>query len=167
MKPPFLGVEAVLDSGKTVRSTKRLYSGGWFAPMFRVGMEKIREFRIREEPEAFEVVFHLSEIKGFPPENKDVTNRLDMFYPRLMVQDPPISSGHSALGGRLGGEFHRPHGLTTHVIHEDVTVRDILNIYYPERWWVSDGQVRTTRERFGPIVYKVKEAVRQLRQRGP
>jgi len=88
--------------------------------------------------------------------------------PRAMVLNNYI---RTSLGGWFSpdsprsGVVIRQRATSPFIDHRDATMRDILNCYSPNRWWVSDGRVYTTRERFGPVVWKVKEAVRELREK--
>jgi hypothetical protein len=180
IEPQGVEIEAVLRSGESVRRTQWISTEMWLGCKFKVKMDDIREFRILEEPEVFEVVFHLPEIKGFPAENDGVTNRLDILYPRVFFNGSPSAGTpfrlptnrdrffRSVLFRRFvperapflaavpAGEEEEP------VTYENITVREILDLYYPGRWWVSGGRVYATSDRFGPIVSKVKEAAREV-----
>jgi len=181
LRPESLEVEAVLHSGETARLDRGEKFRGWLSGVFDAGIDEIREYRIREEPGVREIVFHLPKIRGLPPENEGVTNRLDIqFPPVLLDRSSGYGRGGSPMGYQsqwfmseaLGLRFlqdHRHSNSTRRIVadseHRGIAVRDALDYFFPNRWWVSEGRVRTTRECFGPIVWKVKEAVRELREK--
>jgi hypothetical protein len=139
-------------------------------------MSRIKEFRILEELGGTEVLFHIPEMKGLPPENKGVTDLLNIIIPRVTL---PAAESDSAPTGILGSLLRdrfipeqvqsarragRDGAELKSITHVDRTVRELLDYYYPGRWWISDGRVCTTMDRFGPIGWRVKTAVREVRE---
>jgi hypothetical protein len=179
LEPQALEIHAILDSGETAERGMFTSTEGWLCCRFNADVDRIREFRVLEERDVFEVVFHLPEIRGLPPENEGVTNRLDIRYPHVEVELYDAFSGideaevnlqiflRTVLRSRFDSEEKTTHYGSGDpdappAEYENTTVRELLDIYFPHRWWVASGRVHITRDRFGPIVWKVKEAWKEI-----
>jgi hypothetical protein len=161
-----LEVDAVLDDGG-IAEGRAIRRGFWLVSEFQVTRDRIRSFRVREPRGIVEIRWRIPKLQGMPPGNENCTNVLDLRFPYLDFSAVGAANVDRFLQEILQNGFQSegwPEEVSP-VPHEKVTLRDILNYYYPGRWWVSDGRVYTTQCRFGPIVWKVSEAIRELRNR--
>jgi hypothetical protein len=167
LAPRALAVKAVLRSGQTMVGPRRMTEGRWSVYRISAQKEEIEKLIILGEPAGFEVVFHIPELQGLPPKNDDITDRLDISLPEVSFTGTRQDTAVALLASILSGRFRPERGSVAEQVpghYENITIRDLLDLCYPRRWWVKNGVVHTTNNRLGPILWRVKEALRELRE---
>jgi len=157
-------LEAILDDGKTVEPVV-IHFGQWWVCDFSLDMSRIDHFRIQEIPGQVEVRFPIPKLRGLPPQNEDCKDKLDLWYPFLAFSQGRTfhSEPQRFLRDVLGYDPDSSPDLQAETItYENITVRELLDSHYPQRWWIRDGQIHATQYRWGTLVRKVNAALNML-----
>lgn len=134
-EPKRFTLEVELQDGRVLRN--RLYNRSKPVQIlsFMVAPEEIRSATLLRSPYVAHVTFPLGPHPALPAVNRGVRNVLDLTYPTLHL--PDTKTVHEFVGRVLGSWFDRnvnPQRDPGPQYLEDVTVREVLEMYYPEEW---------------------------------
>jgi hypothetical protein len=162
-----LEAEALLSPGESPVRGLRGSTYTWIEWMFEVKPERIESLRIQKEREDIEIIFRVPELNA--AERVEIPNSLDILIPGRILESEDFRMYPTLfLEAVLGDRFEMEKDSTGSVpvanwsTDDESTIREILNRLFPGRWWVSGGKVRTTRDRFGGLMWKVRQAVGEL-----
>jgi hypothetical protein len=153
---------AVLEDGSERYDTHPRFRGSVMTATWWAKREEIREIRIVEPGEVIEVRFRVEEIPFYPPENREIHNLLDLKLPPLRFGKPDQISRYlsSVLIPQLKSQETPPLKQPSGELEEGMTVRGLLDRYYPMHWYVDKNRVHLGAAGFGGLAENVVTAIR-------